>query len=425
MIPSNDSAAASLDQVTTYLAARREALLTNWRTACENDPTLKGAGSLSREEFTNKVPFMLNVLQQQLRAQPPDAQVDVLAAEHGLHRWQKGYTLDELLTEMQHLGQVMQGELSAFWPVCNSPDSTIMSSVYAHLASFSSQITKGSVSQFVHLQRRAAYSRVEALEKALSELKVVEQQRSEILRQSSHDLRANFGAIRGAASLLEQVIDSEQERNQMLDMLSRNLTNSQSLLIELMDLSRLEAGQERLHIQPVDVGQFLTSLVADYQPLASEKGLLLKADGPASLLVDCDPLHLQRIIQNLVLNALKHTMEGWVSVSWSRESDYRWLVSVQDSGPGLPTALQAGSFAQVLAPSSESTSAYGIANPAADAQEAATTQASHWTFSSKGEGIGLSIVKGLCELLRASLEIESRPEEGTLFRLRLAIHWAT
>jgi signal transduction histidine kinase len=297
-----------------------------------------------------------------------------------------------------------------------------MSSAYEQIALFNSQITSGSVSQFTHLQRRAASSRVEALEKTLAELTQLGQQRSEFLRQSSHDLRGSFGAIQGAAQILNQVMDSEQERQQFLEMLLRNLTNSQSLITQLMDLARLEAGQETMAIQSMDAAQLLTDLVAGYQPLAAERGLVLKADGPASLVVDSDPLLLQRILQNLVLNALKHTPTGWVSVSWSQEGESRWLVSVQDSGPGLPSAIQAGSLAQVLAPSAEFSAAFGLANPAADAKEAASTKASSSVFGHPGEGIGLSIVKGLCELLRASLEIESKPGEGTLFRIRLAIH---
>ncbi|GAB4039095.1 sensor histidine kinase [Spirosoma gilvum] len=423
MTPSSDSQSASLDQLATYLAARREALLNNWRTVCENDSSLKGVKSLSREEFNNKVPFMLNVLQQRLHRQPEDAEVGLLAAEHGLHRWQKGYTLGELLAEMQYLGQLLLEELRAFWQGYPAPQGTIMTNAYEQVALFTHQINTGSVSQFTDLQRTAAANRVSLLEKALTELDQAGQQRAEILRRSSHDLRASFGTIQGAASILKLVMDSEEERQQFLDMLLRNLANSHALITQLMDLSRLEAGQEPLHIQSVDVSQLITECVSTYQPLAAERGLLLKTDGPASLTVDSDPVLLQRILQNLVLNALKHTPKGWVSVSWSRESDYRWMVSVQDSGPGIPTATQKGSLVQVLTPSPESTAAFGIATPVADAQEAATTQASRSAFSHQGEGIGLSIVKGLCELLRASLEIESKPGVGTLFRIRLAIRW--
>ena len=414
--PAN-SESAPLGQLASYLAARRPALLANWRTACETDPGLRSVNRLSPDEFTNKVPFMLNVLQQQLQHQDEEAKVDRLAADHGLLRWHKGYVLSELLAEMHYLGQIMLAELRAFWQLYPSTDCPIITQAYEYFFAFTNQVNTGSVSQFTDLQRTAAASRVYVLEKALAELQAVSQQRSEILRHSSHDLRGSFGTIQGAASLLELVIDSQEERKQMLDMLLRNLTTCRSLVTQLMDLARLEAGQEALHIQPLDAGQLLTDLVASYQPLATERGLLLKAEGPASLPVECDPLQLQRIIQNLVLNALKHTPSGWVSVCWSRENDYCWIVSVQDTGPGLPNATQAGLRPHFIVPSRETTAGVDIA----DAQQAATAHSSRSGFVHQGEGVGLSIVKGLCELLRASLEIDSRPGEGTLFRIRLSI----
>lgn len=416
-------ASASLPQLVTFLAARREALLNNWRTACEADPALKGVSSLSREEFNNRVPFLLNIFQQRLVGQPEEDQIGLLAAEHGLHRWQKGYVLAELSAEMLQLSNRLLDELRLFWQAFPTTDCRVMPVAYERFFAFANQINTASLGQYTDLQRIAAASRVEALEKALNELNELGQQRADLLRHSSHDLRGSFGAIQGAASLLELVIDSNQERNQMLEMLLRNLTNCRSLVTQLMDLARLEAGQESLNIQAVDAGQLLREVVAGYQPLAAERGLLLKADGPASLPVECDPVQLQRIMQNLVLNALKHTPSGFVSVSWTRENSYRWIVSVQDSGPGLPTATQVGSLPQVLAPAPDSTSAFGLPTPPADAPEGATAQASRSAFAHQGEGIGLSIVKSLCELLRATLEIESKPGEGTLFRMRLAIHW--
>ncbi|MBD2757732.1 ATP-binding protein [Spirosoma sp. BT704] len=90
---------------------------------------------------------------------------------------------------------------------------------------------------------------------------------------------------------------------------------------------------------------------------------------------------------------------------------------MQDSGPGLPTATQAGSRSHLGVPSPETTAAYDFA----DAQPAATALSSCSGFAHQGEGVGLSIVKGLCELLRASLEIDSQPGVGTLFRIRLSI----
>ncbi|GAB4014224.1 sensor histidine kinase [Spirosoma koreense] len=417
MIASAHFASAPLGQLASFLATRRQVLLANWRTACETDPGLKSVNRLSPDEFTNKVPFMLNVFQQQLQHQHEEAQVDRLAAEHGLLRWHKGYVLAELLTEMHYLGQSMLAELRAFWQLHPSTDWPMITLAYEHVFAFAEQINTGSVSQFIDLQRTAAASRVNVLEKALAELQALSQQRTQVLRHSSHDLQGSFGIIQGAASLLELVMDSQQECKQMLDMLHRNLTTCRSLVTQLMDLARLEAGQEALHIQPLDAGQLLTNLVASYQPLAAERGLSLKADGPASFPVECDPLQLQRIIQNLVLNALKHTATGWVSVCWSRESTSHWMVSVQDSGPGLQTSTQVGSRPYRVVPSPETTASYDFAY----AQPAATAQSYRSGFAHQGEGVGLSIVKGLCELLRASLEIDSRPGVGTLFRIRLSI----
>ncbi|RRB07644.1 RsbRD N-terminal domain-containing protein [Larkinella rosea] len=100
MIFTANSESAPLGQLASFLATRRQALLANWRIACEADPGLKSVNRLSREDFVNKVPFMLNVLQQQLQQQSQEAQVERLAADHGLLRWHKGYVLAGLLAEI-------------------------------------------------------------------------------------------------------------------------------------------------------------------------------------------------------------------------------------------------------------------------------------------------------------------------------------
>jgi signal transduction histidine kinase len=404
----------------TYLVSRREAILNNWRTACQSDPAFNTTASLSREEFNNKAPRMLNELERRLRHEPLEADIELLAAEHGLHRWQKGYTLDELLGEVQHLNGILLGELRKYWQLYPTTDLQTAAQAYEHLAWFTNLSMKGSIEQYTDLQRIAASSRVQTLENALEELNEVQRQRGDLLRTASHDLRGSFGVIQGAASYLNREEADESNRKQMVEMLNRNLTTVRTMVIQLMDLSRLEAGQEPVVIRSFDAGQLLHTLVESYQALAKEKGLVLKADGPAELMVENDPLQLQRIVQNLVLNALNHTDTGFVSVSWSSEDTYRWIISIQDSGPGLPQQ-SAGSLAQVLSPTPDSSAAFGIANPQADAWEEEVIQASK-AYSSRGEGIGLSIVKRLCELLGANLEIETKTGGGTLFRIRLPVH---
>ncbi|GAB3928454.1 sensor histidine kinase [Larkinella terrae] len=408
---------SSLISLANYLTARREAILNNWLTVCQAEPGFNTTRGLSREEFNNKVPFMLNVLDQRLRQVPLQGDIRLLAGEHGLHRWQKGYLLRELMGEIRHLNTILLAELRQFWQASPAPDAERVMSSYEYVSWFSAQSNQGSVEQYTELQRSDASSRVQLLEQALDDLNELTRQRGDLLRTASHDLRGSFGVIQGAASYLNLMEASESDRKEMLEMLNRNLTTVREMVIQLMDLSRLEAGQEPVTIQTFDASQHLNKLVDSYQPLAIERGLVLKADGPSDLQVQSDPLQLQRIVQNLVLNALKNTSSGWVSVSWAAEGDYRWLISIQDSGPGLPNQ-QVGSLSQVLAPSPESSSAFGLPNPEADAREEAITLA-----SKQGEGIGLSIVKRLCELLGASLEIEAKAGQGTLFRIRMPINW--
>ncbi|GGH48676.1 hypothetical protein GCM10007423_50060 [Dyadobacter endophyticus] len=422
MISYNDSDGSSVGHLTLFLAERQHDLLDNWRTACGNDFSLKGAESLSREQFINQVPAMLNVLGQRLNGEADREDFRLLTAGHGLHRWQKGYDLSDLSAEMHHLNRLLLGELRAFWKLNPSTNASLAFS-YEHLAEFSNEINTGSITQYADLQRQAALNRAEALQKTLAELNEIGKQRSDLLRNSFHDLRGSFTALQGAASLLEMVNNSDQERKELLEILRRNLVNCRTLVTQLMDLARLEAGQEVLQIKCIDAAQMLTDLVSRYQPLANDRGLILNCEGPASLLVECDPIHLQRIVQNLVLNALKHTESGWVSVGWTLGNDNCWTISVQDSGPGLPNAIQNDFFAQTDDSSLHPMENVNMTADDSCHQEMLLTPSPQTAFSHKGEGIGLSIVKGLCELLRAGLSIESRRGEGTTFRIKLATYW--
>ena len=95
------------------------------------------------------------------------------------------------------------------------------------------------------------------------------------------------------------------------------------MLNDVMDLARLEAGQEQRSVEPFDAAVLLRELCEGLQPLAGERGLLLKAVGPTTFPVEGDTVKTRRIVQNLLLNALKYTQEGGVTATWgdSREGD--------------------------------------------------------------------------------------------------------
>ncbi|GAB4024920.1 CheR family methyltransferase [Spirosoma koreense] len=209
----------------------------------------------------------------------------------------------------------------------------------------------------------------------LADLRQQIRERGELLRSTSHDLRGNFGIIQGAASLLN-VANSDEERAQMLAMLQRNLGQATQMLTELLDVARLEAGQEQRQLAPFDAAGLLADLVESARPLADERGLWLRTEGPDHLPVEGDALKVRRIAQNLLLNALKYTYAGGVTVAWGdAPAAGGWQLTITDTGPGLAKADQAKS----------------------------------------GEGIGLLIVRQLCELLDCQLEVNSQPGQGTQF----------
>jgi signal transduction histidine kinase len=426
--------AQSLTELTNYLFTRREAILNNWRITCEQDPDLGKVVLMSREEFNNLLPITLDILEQRLLDKPLEADPAITAQAHGLHRWHKAYSLVETLQELNLLTQILYEELELFIQLFPDADKSLLMYVNRQIVILMQETTFGSVQKYDELQRLQASSRAAALQKAVDQMQELSLERSDMLRTSSHDLRGSLGIITSAAMLLKMKGLAPEEQQEYVDMMCRNLTNVHAMLTGLMDLARLEAGQETLQIESFDAAQILKDLVASAQPMAIQQNIILRAGGVDTLMVKTDRVKLQRIIQNILINALKYTSSNTerlalISVSWFSEGDSRWAFSIQDSGPGMPNTL-AGVFGEQLQPTVEPSAVMGPiqAEPVAVLpndvpQIPQDGQLAHLTNqSTKSEGVGLQIVKRLCEMLEANLDIESQTGRGTLFRVRLPVH---
>jgi signal transduction histidine kinase len=254
----------------------------------------------------------------------------------------------------------------------------------------------------------------------------MERSRAELWRQAAHDLRGSVGVVMNVTAGLAMQDPAMPSRDKFLPMLQKNVSSLYSLLENVMDLARLQAGHEHRVVNPFDAAVILRELCERMQPMAEEQGLFLKADGPDTLPIEGDAVKTQRIAQNLLLNALKYTPKGGVTVSWgdSRQNDaQRWMLCVTDTGPGFhagPGAPMAGALeaATEEARQVEETARTGIPASADDpaSPDSATTD-TRQLHQERGEGIGLSIVKRLCELLDASMEMDSKPGEGTELRI--------
>jgi signal transduction histidine kinase len=179
----------------------------------------------------------------------------------------------------------------------------------------------------------------------------------------------------------------------------------------------------------------LQHLVDSLQPLADDRHLFLRVDGPDTLLVEGDAVKTRRIAQNLVLNALKYTARGGVEVSFgllSRTEVASWVICVQDTGAGVHE-VGVTPLAQALSEATQDSrevareAAVPLRIVSAVTDQAAPTLPSasgkHSTADEPGEGIGLAIVKRLCELLDATLEVDSPPGRGTTFRVVLPLRY--
>lgn len=397
-----------------HLGSRRAAILEAWRGAVKRDPALNTGDSLPREQLIDHIPAILSTFENELRG-PRDADTagsaaQEYAAAHGLQRWQQGYGLREVTRELGKLNECVVAELDGYFAANPQAPAAVIADARRVWAALCSTGIEESVGKYFQLQQQEAAGHVRDLESALADIQVLEQQRGDLWRQAAHDLRGNLGVVANATVGLTHSGIRESTRDDFVRILMRNVTTLHHLLDDVTSLARLQAGREERRIEPLDVTPIMQQLCEGVRPLAQQRHLFLRCDGPPGFAADGDAVKIRRIVQNLVLNAVKFTREGGITVSWG-DSDAndskRWAVCVTDTGPGFHSPSAA-----LLSPASSNTSD-GVAGappvPAAGITPVTTDQA--------GEGIGLSIVKRLCELLDATIEMTSAPNQGTSFRI--------
>ena len=417
------------DLLSDYLSTRRKAILQAWREAATADPAQKTAHSLTRGQFNDHIPEVLDAFERKLRS--PSGGADARAADqeqkneevkHGLHRWQQGYRLHELMREWGHLQLCLFEELNGFAVLHPDFDRETLVDVNRRLINLVNEAISESAVQFERMQQAEAAGRLGDLTEALADLNETERRRAQLIHQAVHDLNNDVVGVRLAANLLGRSTIVESDRAAFASNLHKGVQSVTTMLGELMELARLEAGQEHREITTFDAAAVVTELNEVNGPYARTRGLFLECRGPAILQVEGDPGKVRRLLQNLVMNALRYTRCGGVTLSWGEEQENWWLM-VKDSGPGLP----AGPGSLLLVGLQEATAS---ARESDEKSAAITGKTSHVLVppdevhtgerpvrQQPGEGIGLSIVKRLCELLDASLEMASSAETGTTFRV--------
>jgi signal transduction histidine kinase len=232
------------------------------------------------------------------------------------------------------------------------------------------------------------------IEEKRRQLEIAGRQKSRFLAAASHDLRQPLHALSlyTAALKLKAASGATGEIVAHID----TAVDSLSALVEsLLDISRLDAGVVQVEAQSVSVLALLQRIEANYRPVAQEKGLQLRVEG-ADALVHSDPVLLERLLRNLVDNAVKYTATGSVTLH-AEVHGPAVRIMVRDTGPGIPAAERERVFEEF----------YQIGNPERD--------------RARGLGLGLAIVRRLAQLLGVEVKLESEPGRGATFMVSVPL----
>ena len=240
---------------------------------------------------------------------------------------------------------------------------------------------------------------MQALESAKQEAEQANRSKSRFLAAASHDLLQPLNAARLFASLLaERAQNLPGEEGRLATRVDHSLGVAEQLLSSLLDISRLDQGALQPEKQRFAIQTLLDSLHEQFGELAERRQLQLRVRACRAQ-VYSDPTLIQRILLNLVGNALRYTRQGGVLVG-CRQRGNHLLIGVWDTGPGIPEDQQQHIFDEFLRLDQGETLEEGEA---------------------KGLGLGLAICERIARVLNAPFGLSSRPGRGSCFYIQLPL----
>ncbi|MFZ2268713.1 MAG: response regulator [Azonexus sp.] len=226
--------------------------------------------------------------------------------------------------------------------------------------------------------------------------------KSEFLATMSHEIRTPMNGVLGMTELLLNTRLAATQR-QFVEAVERSGRHLLGIINDILDFSKIEAGKLELDALDFDLRLLLEESLELFSQPAQKKGLELVADLPSvdTLCVRGDALRLRQIITNLLSNAVKFTERGEIVLGLvivdSNETDVRFVLSVRDTGIGIPAEAQGRVFEHFLQADGSTTRKYG------------------------GTGLGLAICRSLTEMMGGHLALESAPEHGSTFHVELCL----
>jgi PAS domain S-box-containing protein len=230
----------------------------------------------------------------------------------------------------------------------------------------------------------------------ITHLREIDRLKSEFIATASHELRTPLTSVQmGVHLLLEGALgELTDSQNEVLQACRQDCERLDKLMRDLLDLSKIEAGESQPQLATVSAKDLITTAVKELRPQVETKGLKLTVDASIDLpWVLADRLQIERVISNLVINALRHTKQGEIKISTEQRENHL-AVSVSDTGSGIPNEYLPHIFDKFV-----------------QVPDAATG----------GAGLGLTISKSIVEAHGGQISVQSNFGRGTTFTFTLPL----
>jgi len=231
------------------------------------------------------------------------------------------------------------------------------------------------------------------------ELEASNRYKSQFLANVSHELRTPLNSVLLLSKLLSsEEANMDEKSRQQARVINHASNDLKSLIDNILDLSRIEAGRQELHLEEINLTQLLTDLLELLRPQFDAKNLLLRlhVTDDAIETIQSDRVKIRQVIKNFLSNAVKFTTSGEVTVELSRvDGDRPIMIRVSDTGIGIPEEKQELIFEAFQQADGTTSRRFG------------------------GTGLGLTISRELVQMMGGEIQVESEPAKGSSFIVTL------